>query len=44
MYIEANNLTRPGNGPFKELVAFIDGVLVGAVWPFPMIYIGGIDT
>lgn len=43
-YIEANNLTGiAGNGPFREVVAFIDGTLVGAVWPFPVIYTGGVN-
>lgn len=44
MYIEVNNLTRLGNGPFRELVAFVGGVLVGVVWPFPVIYTRGVDT
>jgi len=44
VYIEENNLTgTAGNGPFREVVAFIDGVLVGAVWPFPVVYTGGIN-
>ena len=31
-YIEANNLTTPcGNGAFREVVSFIDGVVVGAM-------------
>lgn len=44
VYIEANNLTgTAGNGPFREVVALIDGVLVGAVWPFPVVHTGGIN-
>jgi len=44
LYIEANNLnSTPGNGPFREVVAFIDGVVVGAVWPFPVVYTGGVN-
>lgn len=43
-YIEANNLTTPrGNGDFREVVCFIDGVVVGAVWPFPVVFTGGIN-
>lgn len=42
-YITSNNLTGlPGNGPFRELQAFLDGNLVAAVWPFPVVYTGGI--
>eukprot|EP01018_Ginkgo_biloba_P037283 Gb_00436 [translate_table: standard] len=44
VYIDANNLTdTPGNGPFREVMALIDGMVVGAVWPFPVIYTGGIN-
>ena len=32
-----------GNGPFREVVAFIDRTLVGVVWPFPLIYTRGIN-
>ncbi|CAL1377963.1 unnamed protein product [Linum trigynum] len=44
-YIVANNLTStPGNGPFREVVVSLDGVItVGAVWPFTVIYTGGIN-
>lgn len=43
-YISSNNLTgTPGNGPFREVKASIDGNLVGVVWPFTVIYTGGID-
>ncbi|KAJ7563039.1 hypothetical protein O6H91_02G035600 [Diphasiastrum complanatum] len=44
-YIEANNLTGqiPGNGPFREVVVFIDDFVAGAVWPFPVVYTGGIN-
>ncbi|KAK1318387.1 hypothetical protein QJS10_CPB04g00454 [Acorus calamus] len=43
-YIEANNLTgTPGNGSFREVVVSIDGRPVGAVWPFTVIYTGGIN-
>ncbi|EPS68443.1 hypothetical protein M569_06325, partial [Genlisea aurea] len=43
-YIAANNLTgSPGNGPFREVVVSLDGSVVGAVWPFTVIYTGGIN-
>ncbi|XP_010065160.1 peptide-N4-(N-acetyl-beta-glucosaminyl)asparagine amidase A [Eucalyptus grandis] len=43
-YIEANNLTEvDGNGPFREVVVSLDGEVVGAVWPFTVVYTGGID-
>ncbi|WCJ32270.1 Peptide-N4-(N-acetyl-beta-glucosaminyl)asparagine amidase A [Euphorbia peplus] len=43
-YIIANNLTDvPGNGPFREVVISLDGDIVGAIWPFTVIYTGGIN-
>ncbi|KAA8524002.1 hypothetical protein F0562_010567 [Nyssa sinensis] len=43
-YIAANNLTdTPGNGPFREVVVSLDGMVVGAVWPFTVIYTGGVN-
>ncbi|EXC18466.1 hypothetical protein L484_018647 [Morus notabilis] len=43
-YIDANNLTNtPGNGPFREVVVSLDGELVGAIWPFTVIYTGGVN-
>ena len=43
-YIEDNNMTTPcGNGAFREVVSFIDGIVVGVVWPFPVVFIGGIN-
>ncbi|XVF78815.1 hypothetical protein PTKIN_Ptkin14bG0167200 [Pterospermum kingtungense] len=43
-YIAANNLSdTPGNGPFREVVVSLDGEVVGAVWPFTVIYTGGIN-
>ncbi|KAJ7528920.1 hypothetical protein O6H91_15G025800 [Diphasiastrum complanatum] len=44
-YIEANNLAGqiPGNGPFREVVVFIDDLIVGAVCAFPVVYTGGIN-
>ncbi|KAH7294604.1 hypothetical protein KP509_27G009400 [Ceratopteris richardii] len=43
-YLEANGLTGyPGNGTFREVQIFLDDVIVGAVWPFPVIFTGGIN-
>ncbi|XP_068666036.1 peptide-N4-(N-acetyl-beta-glucosaminyl)asparagine amidase A-like [Aristolochia californica] len=43
-YIKANNLTGvPGNGSFREVVVSLDGKTVGAVWPFTVVYTGGIN-
>ncbi|KAJ9182989.1 hypothetical protein P3X46_006913 [Hevea brasiliensis] len=43
-YIIANNITgSPGNGPFREVVVSLDAAVVGAVWPFTVIYTGGIN-
>ncbi|WCJ32271.1 Peptide-N4-(N-acetyl-beta-glucosaminyl)asparagine amidase A protein [Euphorbia peplus] len=43
-YITANNLTdTPGNGPFREVLISLDGDLVGAVWPFTVIFTGGVN-
>ncbi|KAL5576906.1 hypothetical protein UlMin_018605 [Ulmus minor] len=43
-YIFANNLTNmPGNGPFREVVISLDGEVVGAIWPFTVIYTGGVN-
>nr|GME05080.1 peptide-N4-(N-acetyl-beta-glucosaminyl) asparagine amidase A-like [Ipomoea batatas] len=43
-YISANNLTGlPGNGPFREVIVSLDDKVVGAIWPFTVIYTGGIN-
>ncbi|WJX15729.1 Peptide-N4-(N-acetyl-beta-glucosaminyl)asparagine amidase A [Trifolium repens] len=44
-YLIANNLTNntPGNGPFREVVVTLDGKVVGSVWPFTVIYTGGVN-
>lgn len=35
--------TPDQNGPFREVTVHLDGDIVGAVWPFPVIYTGGIN-
>ncbi|XP_057414925.1 peptide-N4-(N-acetyl-beta-glucosaminyl)asparagine amidase A-like [Lotus japonicus] len=43
-YLSVNNLTdAPGNGPFREVEVTLDGKVVGAVWPFTVIYTGGVN-
>ncbi|KAJ3680736.1 hypothetical protein LUZ60_017014 [Juncus effusus] len=43
-YIYENNLTgTPGNGAFREVRVSLDGDLVGAIWPFTVIYTGGVN-
>ncbi|KAI3875529.1 hypothetical protein MKX03_027726 [Papaver bracteatum] len=43
-YIESNHLpTQRGNGAFRQVVATVDGVTVGSVTPFPVIFTGGIN-
>ncbi|KAK3198648.1 hypothetical protein Dsin_022063 [Dipteronia sinensis] len=43
-YIAVNNLTGyPGNGPFREVVVSLDGKVVGAIWPFTVVFTGGIN-
>ncbi|XP_044975403.1 peptide-N4-(N-acetyl-beta-glucosaminyl)asparagine amidase A-like [Hordeum vulgare subsp. vulgare] len=43
-YIEANNLSSvPGNGAFREVIVKVDDHVVGAVWPFTVIYTGGVN-
>lgn len=32
----------PGYSPFREVQLFIDGSLAGVVWPFPVIFTGGV--
>ncbi|PNS19487.1 Peptide-N4-(N-acetyl-beta-glucosaminyl)asparagine amidase A [Sphaceloma murrayae] len=34
--------TLPGLSPFREVQLFIDGSLAGVVWPFPVIFTGGV--
>ncbi|KAG2594956.1 peptide-N4-(N-acetyl-beta-glucosaminyl)asparagine amidase A-like [Panicum virgatum] len=35
--------TPKDHGPFREVTVLIDGDIVGAVWPFPVVYTGGIN-
>ncbi|XP_057952085.1 peptide-N4-(N-acetyl-beta-glucosaminyl)asparagine amidase A-like [Malania oleifera] len=43
-YIAVNNLTgTAGNGPFREVLISLDDDVVGAVWPFTVVYTGGIN-
>ncbi|KAL5736554.1 hypothetical protein ACOSQ2_031342 [Xanthoceras sorbifolium] len=43
-FISMNKLTdTPGNGPFREVVISLDDEVVGAIWPFTVIYTGGIN-
>lgn len=34
--------TLYGYSPFREVQVFIDGLLAGVVWPFPIIFTGGV--
>nr|GMC94291.1 peptide-N4-(N-acetyl-beta-glucosaminyl) asparagine amidase A-like [Ipomoea batatas] len=43
-YSKTNNLNAEnGNGAYREVLVTIDGSLVGALVPFPVIYAGGIN-
>ncbi|CAM0880347.1 unnamed protein product [Alopecurus aequalis] len=43
-YIQANNLSGyPGNGAFREIIVKVDEDIVGAIWPFTVIYTGGVN-
>ncbi|PWA51045.1 peptide-N4-(N-acetyl-beta-glucosaminyl)asparagine amidase A protein [Artemisia annua] len=43
-YVESNGLdTGRAHGAFREILVTIDGVLVGGVVPFPVIFTGGIN-
>ncbi|KAF2872521.1 peptide N-acetyl-beta-D-glucosaminyl asparaginase amidase A-domain-containing protein [Massariosphaeria phaeospora] len=37
-----NETTLFGYSPFRELQLYIDGMLAGVAWPFPVIFTGGI--
>lgn len=36
------NNTLLGSSPFRELQLYIDGMLAGVAWPFPVIFTGGV--
>lgn len=38
-----NNTAIYGYSPFREVQLLIDGVLAGAIWPFPTVFTGGIS-
>uniref|UniRef100_A0A0E0BYV3 Peptide N-acetyl-beta-D-glucosaminyl asparaginase amidase A N-terminal domain-containing protein n=1 Tax=Oryza meridionalis TaxID=40149 RepID=A0A0E0BYV3_9ORYZ len=43
-YIEANNLSNvPANGAFREVIIKVNDDIVGAIWPFTVIYTGGVN-
>ncbi|KAL8144207.1 hypothetical protein V2J09_017239 [Rumex salicifolius] len=44
-YISANNISGAnGNGPFREVIVTLDdSFIVGAIWPFTVVYTGGIN-
>ncbi|KAF0892777.1 hypothetical protein E2562_017740 [Oryza meyeriana var. granulata] len=43
-YIEANNKSGlPGNGAFREITVKVDNDVAGTVWPFTVIYTGGVN-
>lgn len=43
-YVQANNLSSvPANGAFREVIVRVDADVVGAVWPFTVIYTGGVN-
>ncbi|KAL2944513.1 Peptide-N4-(N-acetyl-beta-glucosaminyl)asparagine amidase A [Bienertia sinuspersici] len=44
-YLVANNMSsqQPGNGAFREVLVSLDGDLVGSIWPFTVIFTGGIN-
>ncbi|KAI0015113.1 peptide N-acetyl-beta-D-glucosaminyl asparaginase amidase A-domain-containing protein [Xylariomycetidae sp. FL0641] len=39
---EAEYGTYPGYSPFREVQVLVDGQLAGVVWPYPVIYTGGV--
>ncbi|DAZ96130.1 TPA: LOW QUALITY PROTEIN: hypothetical protein N0F65_008709, partial [Lagenidium giganteum] len=39
----ANATQSCGGGPFREVQVLVDGDVVGVVWPFPLIFTGGLN-
>ncbi|KAE8681109.1 Peptide-N4-(N-acetyl-beta-glucosaminyl)asparagine amidase A [Hibiscus syriacus] len=37
------HMTIKGNGPFREVLVSLEGEVVGSVWPFTVVYTGGIN-
>jgi hypothetical protein len=37
-----NDSTLYGHTPFRELQLYVDGILAGVAWPFPVIFTGGV--
>lgn len=37
------NVSFLGNGSFREIMTYIDGVPAGVAWPFEVVFTGGID-
>jgi hypothetical protein len=37
------NVSTSGFGPFREVQLFIDGILTGVSWPFPIVFTGGLS-
>jgi hypothetical protein len=42
-YNKANNFTGTATGAFREILVTIDELLAGVVYPFPVIYTGGVN-
>ncbi|PON31951.1 Peptide-N4-(N-acetyl-beta-glucosaminyl)asparagine amidase A [Parasponia andersonii] len=42
-YIDVYSTSFLGNGPFREVLVSLDGDLVGSIWPFTVIYTGGVS-
>jgi hypothetical protein len=40
-YAQANGVC--GNGPFREVQVLVDNEIVGVVWPFPLLFTGGLN-
>lgn len=38
----SDNSSLPGYSPFREIQLYIDGLLAGVAWPWPVIFTGGV--